>query len=63
MTVEIVLKTLAILIIIKSIVILIATESIMKIVKKITKNSSLVRKISLIYLIFGILLYLLTYLI
>lgn len=63
MTLEIVIKTIAILIMLKAVVILIATESIIKITKKWTASKSLVRKLSTLYLVVGMILYLLTYLI
>ena len=55
---ELVLKTISVLIIIKALVIILFPQQIMSLTKKMMKSKSSLRKTALIYLIAGLIVYL-----
>ena len=57
MTLELIIKTIAVLVIIKALIILIAPQFIINFTKKMMKSKSSLRKFALIYLIVGIIVY------
>jgi len=58
---ELVLKTISVLIIIKALVIILFPQQIMSLTKKMMKSKSSLRKTALIYLIAGLIVYLIVY--